>query len=666
MKSVLVCGHRSFAARGLVERLRADGHVVTCFSRGREGRNGAVVTGDVTTLATNPHFDDTYDTVINYILLADANAIENEAYLESLLQLCKVKSVKHLVHMSSISVYKGSVRVVHEAAEEETDPSRKGSYGAVKVVQDNYLKKHCPSDLPMTLCRPGFILGAGVMNPLVGTAFRTPYNFLLGFGNLKCHIPITTRDLVNRALVKMVATPPAGREIVILADKDSPTKREFIACANHDLGYGASCLSFPVWFWMTAAFFGQVAVRLVGMKLAIYKIIRNACRRQAFTAAVSEKRLGMDLSVDWKSALREAVDFQEKNFSLPYDPSELVQTVSLPKGIGLLGYGRIVHQKHLPALKKLGYVDGIEAYDPRPSTSGKDGRVHLVAETALSPAELVVIATPGPIHILGLSTTSRIASRVLIEKPVSYSAADLAQWKAWSEASGKPLYVCHNYRLKANVRQMMAHLATYNTGPILHATMVFHSSPVCNDGAAWMRNERLARTLLFDYAVHCLDLATMFGRGEWHVDRVDYRLNARGETAQITASIRCDNYHVDLVIRQGCVPRKAHVRFEFQNYSTSIHFFPDTFTAHMGSDNFGLYYSEGWALLKGTFAKVFDKLTGRDRDDSHVWAYRGAMGHPIGKALSLSSLESFYSLLYELERRIYVESPDKETSRTCG
>jgi predicted dehydrogenase/nucleoside-diphosphate-sugar epimerase len=656
MRNVLICGHRSFAAKGLVEMLRAEGYSVTCFSRGREGRDGHVVTGDVTTLATNPHFDDSYDTVINYILLADATAGDNEAYLESLLQLCKAKRVRHLIHMSSISVYKGSVRLVHEGAETETDPSQKGNYGAVKVVQDNYLKQHCPTTLPMTLCRPGFILGAGVMNPLVGTAFRTPFNFLLGFGNLKCHIPITTRDLVNRALVKIVATPPAGREVVILADKASPTKWEFIACANHELGYGASCLSFPVWFWLTAAFFGQLAVRLVGMKLELYKIIRNACRRQTFTAVESEKRLGMGLSVDWREALKEAVDFQEKNFSLPFESVDLSQTVPLVKSIGLLGCGRIVYQKHLPALTKLDYRGVIEAYDPRPSTSGKDDRVRLVSEPELSPSELVVVATPGPVHIQGLSTVERIASRVLIEKPVSYTAADLARWKAWSESSGKPIFVCHNYRFKANVRQMMAHLEKYNPGPILHATMVFHSSPVCNDGAAWMRNERQARTLLFDYAIHCLDIATMFGRGTWQVDRVDYRINARNETAEISASIRCDNYSVDLIIRQGCVPRKAHVRFEFQNYSTSIHFFPDTFTAHMGSDNFGLYFAEGRALFKGTIAKVFDKLTGRDDDDSHVWAYRGAMGHPIGKAISLSSLQGFYDLLYELEKRVYSET----------
>jgi predicted dehydrogenase len=323
--------------------------------------------------------------------------------------------------------------------------------------------------------------------------------------------------------------------------------------------------------------------------------------------------------------------------------------------VGLLGCGRIVYQKHLPALSRLGYAGKVEAYDPRPSTTGKDERVRLLPEESLSPAQLLVVATPGPAHILGLPTAARVAERVLIEKPVGYTADDIARWREWSATSGRPVYACHNYRLKANVRQMMAHLARYNPGPILHATLVFHSSPVCNDGAPWMRNERAARTLLFDYSVHCLDLATLFGQGAWRVERVEHRINARGETAQITASVRCDNYSVDLVLRQGCVPRKAHVRFEFQNYSTSIHFFPDTFTAHMGADNFGLYWSEGWSLFKGTLAKIADKLTGKDRDDSHVWAYRGALGHPIGASLELGRLQAFYDLLFELERRVYGE-----------
>jgi nucleoside-diphosphate-sugar epimerase/predicted dehydrogenase len=653
MTRVLVLGHRSFAARGLAEMLRAEGHQVTFFSRGREGRSGDAVTGDVSKLAGNPHFDAGYDTVINYILLADAGTEENEAFLAALLALCAAKGVRHLVHLSSISVYKGSAKLVHEETETESDPTRKGSYGAVKVIQDNYLKRHCPSSLALTLCRPGFILGAGVMNPLVGTAFRTPFNFLLGFGNLKCHIPVTTRDLVNRALVRIVATPPAGREVVVLADRASPTKREFVSYANRELGYGARCLSLPVWLWLTAAFFGQILVRLAGLKLGLYRIVRNACRRQSFCAEASEKRLGLSLSVDWRRALREAVDFQDANFERPYDVADLPRQSPPLTRVSLLGCGRIVFQKHLPALTRLGYAGRVEAYDPRPSAAGKDRRVHLVSEAALSPAQLLVIATPGPVHIEGLPTAARVAERVLIEKPVGCSAAEFARWREWSASSGRPVYACHNYRLKANVRQMMAHLAHHNPGPILHATMVFHSSPVCNDSAPWMRNERVARTLLCDYAVHCLDLATMFGRGAWQVDRVDHRTNARGETAQITASVRCDNYSVDLVIRQGCVPRKAHVRFEFQNYSTSVHFFPDTFTAHMGADNFGLYWSEGWALFQGTLGKIADKLTGQDRDDSHVWAYRGAMGHPIGASLELGRLQAFYDLLFALARSVY-------------
>ena len=135
-KRVLVCGHRAFAARGVVERLSGAGHEVMCFSRGALGRNGSVVTGAVERIADNPHLDCPFDTVVNYILLKNRTIEENTAYLESLLALCRRREAAHLIHFSSVSVYRSSIGHVTEETRVETDPRRKGSYGGLKIATE--------------------------------------------------------------------------------------------------------------------------------------------------------------------------------------------------------------------------------------------------------------------------------------------------------------------------------------------------------------------------------------------------------------------------------------------------------------------------------------------------------------------------------------------------
>lgn len=101
----LLCGHRSFAARGLAEALESAGHQVVRFSRGPAEAGGSIVGGPVEGLAENPGLQGRFDAVVNYIVLKDETVDSNARYAEALLRLCAARSVPHLVHISSISVY---------------------------------------------------------------------------------------------------------------------------------------------------------------------------------------------------------------------------------------------------------------------------------------------------------------------------------------------------------------------------------------------------------------------------------------------------------------------------------------------------------------------------------------------------------------------------------
>lgn len=58
MKKVLICGHRSFVATGLIKELENNGISYDCFSRGEVKRDGDVVTGNVLSMADNDLLDE--------------------------------------------------------------------------------------------------------------------------------------------------------------------------------------------------------------------------------------------------------------------------------------------------------------------------------------------------------------------------------------------------------------------------------------------------------------------------------------------------------------------------------------------------------------------------------------------------------------------------------
>ena len=115
-KRVLICGDRSFAAQGLRELLSARGFDVATFTRGTLNRAGPFVTGPVMTIHKNPYLTGRFDAVINYILLQGESVEDNIRYVEALAGFCRERSIRHLIHISSCSVYKNGARLVTETA----------------------------------------------------------------------------------------------------------------------------------------------------------------------------------------------------------------------------------------------------------------------------------------------------------------------------------------------------------------------------------------------------------------------------------------------------------------------------------------------------------------------------------------------------------------------
>lgn len=657
VRRVLVCGHTSFAAQGLVDRLARAGHAVTCFSRGEPARAGNVVTGPVLEMHENPFLDAPFDTVINYVLLKDEGTEPNLRYVRALIEFCRGHGVGHLIHVSSVSVYCGSVRIVTEDAAVERDPARKGSYGGLKVATENCLAEHLAPSTRLTVVRPGFILGRGVVSPIVGMAVRLPGDRLLLLGSKRNTVPLISRDLVNEALARLVAGPPgAARESVLLVDRDSPSRREYLEACCRLLGAGRGVTSRPVWLWRLAGWGGELLARTLRLGVRVNRLIAGACRVQRFDAAASEKRLGMSFKTDWRALLRESLDAQEPNFVVP---PKAIGPGSLPfDGVAYVGFGRIVRQKHLPALRRLGYGGGVEAFDVRDFEDEDGHKVRAVGGARLAGRGLAVVATPGPSHTAALACLAAWQGPVLVEKPLCYSRGDLGRWLAFAASRGGRVYVCHNYRFKRNVLEMTDALAHFNPGRLHHVHVDFQSPPVAAERAAWARREREARTLLMDYGVHFLDLACMWGQGPWQAGNTRHKLDARGHTALIEGRLGSDAYSVSFLLRQGFMPRRARLTFTFQNYLVSLGFFPDTCAVQMSDDGPAFHRREARASTRATLRKIADRLLRRDSDASHAAVYAAlAAESAAASGLRVEALRGFYGALFEVAGAVYGEAP---------
>lgn len=652
-KKILLCGHRSFAAKGLVAQLESSGHEVVCFSRGQTEINGQTITGPVAQVHVNPHLEQPFDTVINYILLGDQGKDENEVFLDSLVQLCESRGVQHLIHISSISVYKAEESLIHEGALMEPDPNRKGAYGSLKIIQDQFLQERVPASIKLSLVRPGFILGSGHSNPIAGTGFRTPWNRLLLLGNNQTHLPLISRDQVNRSLTKLVDRPPEEKhEVLVLTDSDSPTKQEYLDACCELLGCGTQTIALPKFVWLPAAAGASTLLHMAGKgDVKLFQRIQAVCQDKDFDSRKTEERLGESFRLNWKDALLETIEGQSKNFHVPVTPADKLLNVA-SQSVTFMGFGRIVHQKHLPSLEKLGFNGSISAYDVGPIRQPDNHSIKEVNADQIASSDLFVVATPGPVHHLALEQVREHQGDVLIEKPLCYNKEEFSDWKSL-QSNGRKVYACHNYRFKKNVLAMQEHLRKYNPGRLISVNVDLQTPPVCEDGALWMRKERQARTLLMDYSLHYLDIACMYGQGDWTINSLHHDINTRGETANIRGDISAENYSVSFSLRQGFIPRKHQIIFNFQNYSLNLRFFPDVMVAHMANDYDWVHRMEARKLAQGIRSKVVDKVLGRDSDLSHPRVYQAALTKENAEQLRLDTLEPFYKLLFEVSDRVY-------------
>lgn len=284
-KQILLCGHRSFVATGLTDRMTRAGLTFDCFSRGEEKRQDNVVTGDVLHMADNPHLG-TYDVVLNFILLKEQSVEANLAYIASLLQFCRTHGVKRLIQISSISVYPNTAEYVNETSPIEADYHNKGGYAGLKVAVDHYLTAHAPEGLHVTFVRPGYIYTKGREVSRAGILVsKCGVHILLG--DQKTSLPLINREKLQDALLR-IALLECPATVYLLLNKDRAQGTKYLFVRNQ---WNVKPLCLPRAPFMLAARLLR-AVHL--FREPHYLKVVGLFKRTWFDSSASESALGMN------------------------------------------------------------------------------------------------------------------------------------------------------------------------------------------------------------------------------------------------------------------------------------------------------------------------------------------------------------------------------------
>ena len=196
MKKILICGATSFVAKGFKELLIQQGFDVDTFGR----KDGSYLEID-----KNPLLADSYEAVVNFAVLKDQNIEDNVSYMKSLVEMCKQKQVKKLIHFSSIMVYSYHLGKLDENSPIDTVANTMmEGYGKIKIACDEFLnsvKQSLPFEVMMV--RPGYVLADNRPAPFIK---RLPCGVSVILGNKKSRQPIVKREDIHLALLKIIET----------------------------------------------------------------------------------------------------------------------------------------------------------------------------------------------------------------------------------------------------------------------------------------------------------------------------------------------------------------------------------------------------------------------------------------------------------------------------
>ena len=159
--------------------------------------------------------------------------------LRILIKICLSLGVKRSIHISSVAVY-GDPPPPQSTEESAPTEPEKGSYGWIKLQQDNLARKAAEKGLPAVLLCPPNISGpfSTYLSRIVGAVRNREFAVLEG-GNTPCNV-VDVNNLAYAVELALDVATPDGRRLFI-TDGEPTTWRDSL-CELRPLPGGSSPL----------------------------------------------------------------------------------------------------------------------------------------------------------------------------------------------------------------------------------------------------------------------------------------------------------------------------------------------------------------------------------------------------------------------------------------
>ena len=214
---ILILGHKSFVANGLYEKIKSKGLEVDCFSRGNYGKKNDFIYGDVYELSTNEFFKESYDVVINFILLKDCDLYDNKKFIDQIQLFCNEKKVTNYIHISSIIVYDYKLKNINEKSSIDLK-NKYNRYANLKRDIDVCIEKKFNNQKTfVSYVRPGFVVEK--INDC-GFALKLFSNIYLLKGDKKSKLPLIEKKKIHDGLFQIISNRLTQKVYLFVPNKN--------------------------------------------------------------------------------------------------------------------------------------------------------------------------------------------------------------------------------------------------------------------------------------------------------------------------------------------------------------------------------------------------------------------------------------------------------------
>jgi nucleoside-diphosphate-sugar epimerase len=159
----------------------------------------------------------------------------NVRALDALIEIAAAEQVRHVVHVSSVTVHGNDVR----GAADENSPTRteRNPYSRSKIAGERRLRELVTRfSVPVSIVRPGWIYGPRDTASFARTATMIRDGRMVMLGSGSNHLPlIYVTDAARGALQAVYAGGPSGRAYILVND-EPVTQRDYVAAIARELG----------------------------------------------------------------------------------------------------------------------------------------------------------------------------------------------------------------------------------------------------------------------------------------------------------------------------------------------------------------------------------------------------------------------------------------------